>query len=247
MDITVKTNALKEKNGSTVAIANVEFGDQLKVRNITVKEGKNGRFVSMPSYQTNKVDEQGSPVYQEVFNPITASGREKLYDAVLESLDSGKEVVIKDENERSGNGISARVVPLENSGNGVEGIGRLYLNEDFVVSNITIRENKDGEKFVSFPSYKTNEVDEQGKAVYKDFAYPKDKSSRETISQIVMDAYKESKEISKVPMQKEEKEVLKDEKPKGIKAKLKDGEEKSKNAARKAASTPKKAKETVID
>ena len=39
----------------------------------------------------------------------------------------------------------------------------------------------------------------------------------------------------------------KDEKPMGIKAKLKDGAEKSKKAAAKVPTTPKKAKETVID
>lgn len=245
MNISVKTNALKDQSGSTLAIANVEFGDQLKIRNITVKEGKNGRFVSMPSYQTNKVDEQGNAIFQDVFNPITAKGRESLYDAILESLDSGKEITI--ENNTPGD-ITARVVPLEEGRSGVVGIGRIYINEDFVINNITVRENKDGGLFVGFPSYKSNEVDEQGRAVYKDFAYPKDKASRESITKLVMDAYKESKEISKVPMQKEEvkQEVLKDEKPKGVKAKLKAGEEKSK-ANSKSVSTPKKAKETVIE
>lgn len=126
MDIIVKTNALKDPGSSTIAIANVEFKDSLKVRNITVKEGKNGRFVSMPSYFTNKVNEQGAPIYQEAFNPITAKGRENLYEAVLQSLDSGKEVKIKSESEKSG--VSARVVPFEESRNGTVGIGRLCSN-----------------------------------------------------------------------------------------------------------------------
>jgi len=250
MNISVKTNELKEKNGSTVAIANVEFGDQIKIKNITVKEGKNGKFVAMPSYQTNKIDEQGNPVYQEVFNPITAKGRESLVSAIMESMETGKEVIIKDDVERAGNGITARVVPLENSGNGTAGIGRIYLNEDFVINNITVRENKDGGMFVSFPSYKSNEIDEQGKAVYKDFAYPKDKSSRDKVTQIVMAAYTEAKELSKVPLSKDDKpkeEVLKDEKPRGVKAKLKDGEKKSKENTTKSIDTPKKSKETVIE
>lgn len=245
MDISVRTNALKDKNGSTIAVANVKFGDQFNIKNITVKDSKNGRFVSMPSYATNKSDEKGNIIYQDVFNPITANGREKLFNAVLESLDSGKEVIIKDETSRDGSDITARVVPFDESRGGVVGLGRLYLNEEFVVNNIAVRESKEGGLFVSFPSYKTNEVDEKGKAVYKDFAYPADKNSRDKITGIVMDAYKESKEISKVPMQKEE--VLKDEKPKGIKAKLKEGEEKSKKATSKTPKAPAKAKQAAIE
>lgn len=245
MNITVKTNALKEQNGSTLAIANVEFGDQIKIKNITVKDGKNGRFVSMPSYQTNKVDEQGNSIFQDVFNPITASGRESLYGAILESLDTGKEITINNDSEKS---ITAKMIPIGESKYGVVGVGRLYLNEDFVVNNITVRESKEGNLYVSYPSYKTNEADEQGKAIYKDFVYPKDKESRDMVSKIVLDAYTEAKEIVKVPMQKEEvkEEILKEEKPKGIKAKLKEGEEKSKALA-KSASTPKRSKEMALE
>lgn len=247
MNITVKTNALNEPNGSTIAVSNVSFGDAIKIKNVTVKEGKNGRFVSMPSYPTNKVDEKGDTIYQDVFNPITKEGREKLYDAILSSLDTGKEVVIDGSDKTP---INARVVPLENSvNNGVLAVGRIYLNEDFVLNNVTIRETRDGGKFVAFPSYKSNEVDEQGRAVYKEFAYPSSKESRDNINKIVMAAYQESKEIAKTPVEKAEQdkpEVLKDEKPRGIKAKLKEGEEKSKKSVSKAKSEPKKAKEAEI-
>lgn len=252
MDITVKTNQLKEKNGSTLAIANIEFGDHLKVRNVTVKEGKNGRFVSMPSITSNKIDENGQTIYNEVFNPITAKGREELVNAVLESLDTGKEITIKDNVERNGKDITARMVPLNDGKASAVGIGRLYLNEDFVVNNIVVRQTEKGGEFVTFPAYKTNEVDEQGNAIYKDFVYPQDKDSRDKINAIVMEAYKESKEIAKSepvkddPSLSDKKEVLKDEKPKGVKAKLKDGEAKKRNAA-KSSSPRAKSKEAVIE
>jgi len=248
MDITVKTNALKEQNGSTIAIANIDFGDQLKVRNVTVKEGKNGRFVAMPSYATNRVDEQGNTIYNEVFNPITAVARAQLNSAVLESLDSGKAVTIEDISQRTGKDITARVVPLEDGKAGAIGIGRLYLNEDYVVNNITIRHSEKTGDYVSFPSYKTNEIDESGQAVYKDFVYPPDRDSRAVISSIVMNAFRESKEIenSKPIKEVEDKEILKDEKPKGVKARLKEGAQKSKAAA-KNHKTPTKSKEAAIE
>ena len=252
MDITVKTNPLKEKNGATIAISNIEIGNQLKVRNVTVKEGKNGRFVSMPSYATGKVDEQGQTIYNEVFNPITAQGREKLFSAVLESLDTGKEITIKDDIERKGKDITARMVPLNDGKAGAVGVGRLYINEDYVVNNIVVRQSEKSGEFVTFPSYKTNEVDEQGNTIYRDFVYPKDKESREVISNLVMEAFRESKEIAKTdpvkdgPSLSDKSEVLKDEKPKGVKARLKEGDEKKRNAAKNRSRTV-KSKEAVLE
>ena len=238
MDITVKTNLLQEKSGSTIAIANIEFADQFKVKNITVKEGKNGRFVSMPSVATSRTDEQGNTIYNDIFNPITAKGREELTKAVLDSLDTGSPIVIKDESKT--NEISATIRPLENGINGAVGIGRLYLNDDYVVNSIVIKQASKGGEFVAFPSYKSNEVDEQGKAVYKDFAYPSNKESRDKITSIIMDAFNKAKEISKD-------EIVADEiKPKGVKAKLKEGTEKSK-AASKNHKAPTKSKEAVLE
>ncbi len=231
MNITVKTNELKEKHGSTIAIANVDFGDQLSVKNITVVEGKNGRFVSMPSVSTNKVNEQGDTIYNEVFNPVTAKGREQLVDAVLDSLDTGKPVVIRDEEGRS-NDLSAVVKPLENNFSNALGVGRLYLNDDYVVNSIFIRQSSKGGKFVSFPAYKSNEVDEQGKPVYKEFITAS-RESREKITGIIMDAYDKANELSRA-------EIVADEvKPKGVKAKLKDGQAKSRGTK----TAPKKERE----
>lgn len=250
MEIKVKTNALKEKNGATIAIANVTFGDQMKIKNITVKEGKNGRFVDMPSYATSNVDDKGQTIYQDVFNPITKEGREKLYEAVLESLDTGREVTIKDTAERTDPNLSVRIVPLENGKNNTLAIGRMYLNSDFVVNNITVRESQNNTPYVSFPSYKTNEVDENGKAVYKDFAYPANKDARDSISAMIMSAFKEAKDIAVTPKAVDEKapakdkgEVLKDEMPKGVKAKLNEGSKKSKAEASKTPAAPKKSKQ----
>lgn len=232
MDILVKANALKERSGSTVAIANIQFGEILKVRNVTIKEGKNGLFISMPSYATNKVDEQGQTIYRDVFNPITKEGRERLYEAIMESYESGKEVKLTDNVERTEADLSVRVVPLENGTNGVLAMGRMYLNSDYVVNNITVREGgKDKTPFVAFPSYKTNEPSETGAAVYKDFVYPCSKEARENVVGKLLSAYKEAKEIVEIPMEKEEK---------GIQEKIKSGEEKSKQKSGEKSKTAKK-------
>lgn len=75
--------------------------------------------------------------------------------------------------------------------------------------------------------------------MYKDFAYPPGKESREQVDKIILAAYEEAKEIGKTIPKKEE-EVLSD-KPKGVKDKLNDGKEKSKSASKPAAKKSKTA------
>nr|WP_249303131.1 septation protein SpoVG family protein [Jutongia hominis] len=40
-------------------------------------------FVSIPSYKTKQVDEQGKPIYQDVCYPVTKDFREKLYNEII--------------------------------------------------------------------------------------------------------------------------------------------------------------------
>ena len=244
MDITVKANELKQNNGATIGIANINFGDKLKVRNVTIKNSEKGRFVGMPSYQTSKVTEEGKPIYQEVFNPITKEGRQKLIDAIFDSFDSGKEIRIKDASDK----ITAQVHVLEDNGNGTIGIGKLYLGDDFVVNNITVKLTNDkSDKFVSFPSYKSNEVDENGKAVYKNFVYPANAEARGELNEMVLKSYESDRELKESQAKEEHAEVepekdKENEKPKkGVKAKLKDGEKKKAEASKdKVKDIPKK-------
>jgi DNA-binding cell septation regulator SpoVG len=237
MDIRVRANELKEQRGIVLAAADLEFGDLIKVRNLTIKEGKNGLFVSMPSYATSKVDENGKTVFKDVFRPINAEASKKLTDAVLESLENGTSITIKDDEKKLIPDIRARINPLDESKGSALAIGSLYLNEDFVVDDILIRKGMNGEEFVSYPSYKTNELDEYGNTVFKDFVYPKDREAKEKITKVVMSAFEEAKK----------KQVSKENTPerKGIKDKLKEGEEKSRASAKTAKSIEKK-KEAVL-
>lgn len=236
MDITVKANEMKEAQGATIAVASMEFADQLKVRNITIKNSKSGeRFVAMPNYATSKVDEEGRTVYKDVCNPITKEAREEIYNAILKSLDDKVEVRI---GEKEDNTISVSCAPYEGK-NGVAGMARIYVNDNFVINNITIRESRDkkadGEKYyVTYPSYKTNQVDEKGRHIYKNFCYPVNKSAREEIDRMILAKFEEARELSQMPQEKEdnEKSEEKGENPpkRGVKEKLKSGEEKKKEA-----------------
>lgn len=246
MDIRVKTNKVKEQKNSVIAVANVELGDHMKVRYVTVKVGKKGQFVDMPSVPTNEIDEKGNTKYKDVFHAITAEARQKLIGAVLKSLETGKEVVIKDEAVREGDGFSVRLALLDRD-DGLLAVGSIVSNEEYVVNYVTVRENDKGETFVAYPSFKSNEVNEKGEHVFKNFAYPNGAEAREYMNEKVLEAFRDLKELSKVPKELEgaEKEGEKKEpsKAKGVNSKLKSGKEKSKTAeANKDEITKPKAK-----
>ena len=54
-------------------------------RSISVVEGKNGLFVSMPAYKNSRGD------YQDIAFPITKDFRGKLFDSILDTYKQEKD------------------------------------------------------------------------------------------------------------------------------------------------------------
>ena len=77
-----------EKDGSTIkGLASINFADGVAVNNVSIHQGKDSLFVSMPSYKTSKVDAQGKAVYKDIAHPITAKFRDKLYGEILQEYE----------------------------------------------------------------------------------------------------------------------------------------------------------------
>ena len=70
--------------------------------------------------------------------------------------------------------------PYEREGSNIKGLARIYFENSFIVNNINIVQGKE-KIFVSMPSYKTKQVDEQGKPIYQDVCYPVTKDFREDV------------------------------------------------------------------
>ena len=64
----------------------------------------------------------------------------------------------------------------------------LTIDNAFVVKNLSVVEGKNG-LFVNMPHHKSNEVGEDGKAVYKDDAFPLTKGLRDKISEAAITSY----------------------------------------------------------
>ena len=155
MKYSIKVNEVRAKEGSNIkGFATVVFGDSFKITNI------------------------------DVCNPITAEFREELYTNILDAYarikEPEKEETQKQERTQEMPEFSVTVTPYEREGSNIKGLARIYFENSFIVNNINIVQGKE-KIFVSMPSYKTKQVDEQGKPIYQDVCYPVTKDFREKL------------------------------------------------------------------
>ena len=90
-------------------------------------------------------------------------------------------------------GFSVTVTPYEREGSNIKGFACIYFENSFIVNNINIVQGK-GKIFVSMPSYKTKQVDEQGKPIYQDVCYPVTKGFREKLYNEIISEYEKAKD-----------------------------------------------------
>jgi DNA-binding cell septation regulator SpoVG len=188
MKYTIKVNEVKNER-NIKAMVNVVFDDSFKVGSIAVVERKDGElFVAMPQFRSSSKDKNGNDVYKSVCNPITKEFRQELFDNILATYQSEQKertIEAKDGEELQ---FKVSVIPTDRLGSNVKGFGRVYFNDSFVVNNISVIQGKEN-LFVSMPSYKTKQKDEQGKAVYQDVCYPVTKEFREVMFEAIVDTY----------------------------------------------------------
>ena len=156
-------------------------------------------FVSMPRYRSNERDESNGVIYKDVCNPITAEFREKLYTNILDAYarikEPEKEETQKQDRTQEMPEFSVTVTPYEREGSNIKGLARIYFENSFIVNNINIVQGKK-KIFVSMPSYKTKQVDEQGKPIYQDVCYPVTKDFREKLYNEIILEYEKAKDKS---------------------------------------------------
>ncbi len=199
MKYSIKVNEVR--NGSeNQGIASVTLGDSFKLNNITIvndprEQGK--VFVSMPSYK----DGQGE--FKDIFHPTTKEFHDELYANVLTAFHELTDVQAKNSytveyNKNDGKmpDFKVRVTPYEKEGSTIRGMASISFN-GLAVNNVTIHQGKDG-PFVSMPSYKTHQTDEQGKAVYKDICHPVTAKFRDRLYGAILQEYEKAKEQSAV-------------------------------------------------
>lgn len=201
MKYSIKVNEVKtrDKESNIKGFATLVFGDSFKITNIAILENKERGelFVSMPRYRSNERDENNGVIYKDVCNPITAEFREELYSAILETYDrvvsQNQEKMKSQEQVREMPDFSVTVTPYERENSNIRGLAHIYFDNSFIVNNVNIVQGKD-KMFISMPSYKTKQVDDQGKPVYQDVCYPVTKEFREKLYAEIEKEYLEAKD-----------------------------------------------------
>ncbi|MCR5104607.1 MAG: SpoVG family protein [Eubacterium sp.] len=177
------------------------FGDSFKVTNIAILENKSSGelFVSMPRYLSNEKDENGNQIYKDVCNPITKEFREELYTNILKAFErtmsDEKAVLTVDAEDKQSPNFKVSVTPFEREGSQLRGLARIYIHDNFIINNVNIIQGSNG-LFVTMPSYKTKQVDDNGKDVYRDICYPVTKNFRETLYKAILEEYGNRKDRS---------------------------------------------------
>lgn len=214
MKYAISANQVKNSEGSVRGFASIVFGDSFKITNIAILENaeKGSLFVSMPRYKSNERDEDNAVVYKDVCNPITKEFREELYSQILEAYDRAKDRVkgTKSDEVVEMPEFSVSVTPFEREGSNIRGLARIFFEDSFIVNNVTILQGKDN-LFVAMPSYKTKQVDEQGKPIYNDICYPVTKEFREKLYKEILAAYEREKEKQQEQSKSKAEEKAKDD------------------------------------
>lgn len=193
MKYTVKVNKVRKNKGNLRGFATVVFGESFKVTNIAILENSEGNlFVSMPRYRSSEVDEKNNYIYKDICNPITREFRTELYDTILDGYKNAGNENREVTKEPEMPSFAVKVTPYEREGSNIKGLARIYLDDSFVINNVSVIHGKN-DVFVAMPSYKTKQTDKEGKVVYQDICFPITKEFRERLYGEIVETYKEEK------------------------------------------------------
>lgn len=155
-------NRLDNEESTYKGTVRVVLGEELST-SVMVVQGKNGLFISFPSYYSNKEGE-----YKDIIYPVTKEAREAIEGTVLKAFsDASGRAVSEGEKGISVSKAYATYLP----DNKKAGIGTLVFGDCLKMNGVNIYEKKErpGDYFVSLPSRKG---EKDGQEKYYDYAYP---------------------------------------------------------------------------
>lgn len=163
--------------GNLVAIGDVTLDEVIKIKQVKVismiREGKEMMFVSLPKQKTVK---EGKVVWNNVCKTLTPESRNRLEEAVMDSIMNELKKDMKLQPE-----IDVKIHPV-NRGH-LKAYAEIVYDGIFEIGSVKIVEGKNG-LFVSYPS----QAAEQG---YNNLIYPDTEFTRSMLDNKVLDAYGE--------------------------------------------------------
>lgn len=197
---------------NTKGIANIHIGKKLSATVFikeNIKAGHEGElYVQRPGYETNKIDENGIPIWNNYFGMVGEGSITKMNEAVLAEynrmLVSGERSKIEDLEITKIDVVS--VVPRTSEVNKYErGLATVKINDEFVLNSIKVLEGKYG-LYISFPSSYDKENDKEYKYVeaIADVKKEIDKKVVEEYTKVKEKGAEKKDEINKEPSKENE-------------------------------------------
>ena len=93
--------------------------------------------------------------------------------------------------------IKVTVTPLQNQEGCIKANASIILNDVFKVTGIRIGISQKGNVFVSMPDYKTGRLDDDGKDIYQDIAYPVTRQFRQELYNVIVKNFRIAMEQEK--------------------------------------------------
>ena len=190
MKYEITVGEVQAQNSSVKGYASVVFGDSFKVSNIAILADRNNRlYISMPHYKNQDKKKK------DICYPTTKSFHGELEANILLSLENlqqtGQKKYLVGDGQDMELPFTVAVTPFEKENSSIRGLARIYIADCFAVSNISLVMGKNG-LFVSMPSYKTKQIDENNRSVYRDICYPVTGEFREKVNNLLTDAYEKA-------------------------------------------------------
>lgn len=191
MKYEITVGEVKTENSNIKGYASLVFGDSFKVSNITILANRNEQlYISMPHYAKGAGKER-----KDICCPTTRNFRRELEANILLALENlqqtgEKTFLVGDEQDRD-LPFTVAVTPFKKENSSIRGFARIYLDGCFVISNISLIMGKNG-LFMSMPSYKTNQIDENKRNVYRDICYLVTGEFREKVNNLLVSAYEKT-------------------------------------------------------
>lgn len=171
---TITATKFDEPRGNVLGMASINYGDMFQINSIRIMQSRQGDvFVSMPQQKIPQTDgEKNSSTYENICCPITKEFREELYNKILEAFDTGEKVIGEPEQTEPVK-YNLSITPYEEMHNNQAGKASLYLDNRFVLNNIKLIVNKNGDFTIGMPSVKSNKPDSQGEHKWNAIFFPK--------------------------------------------------------------------------
>lgn len=182
----------------------VVLGEALST-SVMVMQGKNGLFVSFPSYFSEKEQK-----YKEIINPVTKEAWEAITGTALKAF--SEETGIAEMEGEIGLSVTKAYATYQkddNSENKKAGIGTVVVGDCLKISGVNVYESQDQEGrkltdyFVRLPSRK---VEKEGQEKYYSYAYPLTTKLKSEIEVKMIDAVEKSQKLQETKEKNREEE-----------------------------------------